>query len=234
LALYRRCAAVSRRPLRRRQLRQRVKTLRLRGFALRHQLAILARSHRRFRPTDRLLWLLLQWLLPRWKQALVLVQPATVDRWYREGVSRCWRRRARRPGRPRIDSSCRDLIRRMAADNCLWGAPRIRGELLKRGIAISERTVSRYLRGRPPTRSQTWRTFFAKHFGDRTLISPVMFADPRGGDIVGDAADVSFRSSRRPGRFLWYAPAERPAPVRNHSPARVRHGNVEFVAQSSP
>ncbi len=41
-----------------------------------------------------------------------------------------------------------------AAENCLWGAPRIHGELLKLGIEISERTVSRYLRGRPTTRSQ--------------------------------------------------------------------------------
>ena len=81
----------------------------------------------------------------------------------------------------------------MAAENCLWGAPRIHGELLTLGIAISERTVSRYLRGRPPTRSQTWRTFFANHFGDRTFISPVMFADASGADIVVDTSDVSFR-----------------------------------------
>jgi len=40
---------------------------------------------------------------------VVLIQPATVDRWHREGVRRCWRRRSRRPGRPRIDSTCRDL-----------------------------------------------------------------------------------------------------------------------------
>src|SRR5262245_26355988 len=136
-------------------------------LALRHQLAVLSRSNRRFRPTDRLLWLLLRWAWPRWKEALVLVQPATVGRRYREGVRRCWRRRARRPGRPRIDASCRDLIRRRAAENCLWGAPRIHGELLKLGIVISERTVSRYVRDRPPTRSQTWRTFFTNHFGDR-------------------------------------------------------------------
>ena len=84
----------------------------------------------------------------------------------------------------------------MAAENCLWGAPRIHGELLKLGIAISERTVSRYLRGRPPTRSQTWRTFFANHFGDRTFISPAMFADASGDDIVVDASDVSFRPTQ--------------------------------------
>jgi hypothetical protein len=81
----------------------------------------------------------------------------------------------------------------MAAENCLWGAPRIHGELLKLGIAISERTVSRYVRGRPTTRSQTWRTFFANHLGDRTFISPAMFADAQDDDIVVDASDVSFR-----------------------------------------
>src|SRR5262245_59945957 len=127
----------------------------LETLALRHQLGVLARSHRRFRPTDRLLWLLLRWLCPRWREALVLARPATVDRWCREGIRRCWCRRARRPGRPRIDSSSRDLIRRMAAENFLFSAPRIHGELIKLGIAISERTVSRYLQGRPPRRSQT-------------------------------------------------------------------------------
>jgi hypothetical protein len=86
----------------------------------------------------------------------------------------------------------------MAAENFLWGAPRIHGELLKLGIGISERTVSRYLRGRSPRRSQTWRTFFANHFGDPTLTSPVMSADARGDDIVIDASDVSFRTTQLP------------------------------------
>jgi homeodomain-containing protein len=141
----------------------------LETLALRHQLCVLAHSNRRFRPVDRLFWLFLRWPWPRWRDALVLIKPATVDRWHREGIRQCWRRRSRRPGRPRIDSTCRDLIRRMAAENCLWGAPRIHGELLKLGIMVSERTVSRYLHGRPITQSQTWRTFFANHFGGQTL-----------------------------------------------------------------
>jgi hypothetical protein len=87
-----------------------------------------------------------------------------------------------------IDCWLRDCC--MAAENCLWGAPRIHGELLKLGIAISERTVSRYLRGRPPTRSQTRRTFFANHFGGQTFVSPLMFATADEG-IVVDASDVS-------------------------------------------
>ncbi len=162
-------------------------------LALRHQLGVLARSKRRFRPADRLLWLLLRWLWPRWREALVLVQPGTVDRWRREGVRRCWRLRPRRRGRPRIDGPCRDLIRRIASENCLWGAPRIHGELLKLGIVISERTVSRYLHGRPTTRSQTWRTFFANHLDGQTFMSPVMFAGAHGEDIVVDAPDRSVR-----------------------------------------
>lgn len=58
------------------------------------------------------------------------------------------------------------MVRRMAAANPLWGAPRIHAELLKLGIDLSERTVSRVMpkRGIPP--SQTWRTFLANHVRD--------------------------------------------------------------------
>src|SRR5262245_46037310 len=167
----------------------------LETLALRHQLGVLARSNKRFRPADRLFWLFLRWSWPRWREALLLIQPATVDRWHREGVRRCWHRRARRPGRPRIDSTARNLIRRLAAENCLWGAPRIHGELLKLGIAISERTVSRYLSGRRTTRSQTWRTFFANHFGQTSVPLPMMFAEADHEDIVADTSEVSARAA---------------------------------------
>jgi transposase InsO family protein len=58
----------------------------------------------------------------------------------------------------------------MAAANPLWGAPRIHGELLKLGIEISERTVSRLLPNRRPEPSQTWRTFLANHVRDLASI----------------------------------------------------------------
>ena len=47
----------------------------------------------------------------------------------------------------------------------LWGAPRIHGELLKLGMAVSQATVAKYIvrRRRPP--SQTWRTFLVNHVG---------------------------------------------------------------------
>jgi hypothetical protein len=120
--------------------------------------------------------------------ALMLVQPATVARWHREGFRGCWRRRARRrPGRPPIDSELRDIIRRMSAENFLWGAPRIHGELLKLGFTISERTVSRYLPRRLQAPSQTWRTFLANHFGALVRSSTVTSFDILSDeDVVGD------------------------------------------------
>ena len=43
-------------------------------LALRHQLAVVTRSNRRFRPSDRLAWLILRRVWPRWRDALVLVR----------------------------------------------------------------------------------------------------------------------------------------------------------------
>ena len=167
-------------------------------LALRHQLGVLARSNRRFRPSDRLLWLILRRLWPRWRDALVLVQPATVDRWHRERFDRHWRRRSRRPGRPRIDSQCRALIRRLAAENRLWGAPRIHGELLKLGIAVSERTVSRYLAGRLRAPSQTWRTFLANHLSQITSISQVTSLCAPGANDVVEESGPTLRQTLSP------------------------------------
>src|SRR5262245_62847689 len=122
----------------------------LQVLALHHQVAVLACPNRRFRTADRLLWLFLRRVWSQWQDALVLVQPATVQRWHRDRFDlEHWWRRSRRPGRPRIDSQVRDLIRRLGDENRLWGAPRIHSELLKLGIVVSERTVSL----RSPTRT---------------------------------------------------------------------------------
>ena len=125
-------------------------------LALRHQLHVLVRSNRRFRPSDRLLWLVLRQLWPRWRDALVLVQPATVDRWHREGFHRCWRRRSRRPGRPRIDSECRGLIRRLAAEpvvvRCAFRLSSMRGR--QGSLASTDLTWQASRSGSPSRRDQ--------------------------------------------------------------------------------
>ncbi len=66
-------------------------------------------------------------------------------------------------GRPRLSAEVRELIATMARDNPLWGSERVRGELRKLGIVVSNRSIRRY-RGRPPRPpSQTWRTFLTNH-----------------------------------------------------------------------
>ncbi len=153
----------------------------LENLALRQQLAALTRTvtHPRLRRRDRLFWILLAKGWREWRTALMVVQPETVLRWHRQWLRRRWAQRSRsnRPGRPSTDSAIRLLVAEMAAVNRLWGAPRIHGELQKRGIEVSERTVSRLLqrrRGRPP--SQTWRTFLANHA--ESLVSMDFFTVP--------------------------------------------------------
>ena len=61
-----------------------------------------------------------------------------------------------------------DLIQAMATANGLWGAERIRGELLTLGIRVSKRTVQQYMRSVRPRgqHGQTWGTFLRNHTHD--------------------------------------------------------------------
>ena len=84
-----------------------------------------------------------------WRGALVVMQPATMIRWHRAGWRLFWRLKCR-PGRPPIPKELRELIRRMARENVLWGEERIANELLlKLGIRVSPRTVRKYMPKRP-------------------------------------------------------------------------------------
>jgi hypothetical protein len=74
---------------------------------------------------DRLFWVLLRRLWPRWDHVLVLAEPATVVRWRREGFWLWWRWKSKpfKPGRPRIERELRSLARRMAQKNPVGGLP---------------------------------------------------------------------------------------------------------------
>src|SRR5205809_3504281 len=154
--------------------------LALENLALRQQLAVYKRTANRpkLQRSDRLLWVWLSRVWPAWRQALVIVTPATVLRWQRRRFRRHWATLSgRRPaGHPPVDAAIKALVRRMAAANPLWGAPRIHGELLKLGIDVAERTVSRLLPKRPSPPSQTWRTFLTNHVRD--LVSIDFFTVP--------------------------------------------------------
>ena len=87
----------------------------------------------------------------------MLVKPATVVQWHRQGFRLFWRWRSR-SGRPSVDREIRNLIREMRA-NPFWGAPRIHDELFKLGVEISQATVAKYMMRRRGAPSPTWRSF---------------------------------------------------------------------------
>jgi len=135
---------------------------------LRKQLEIACRQIARpkLSRVDRAVLVLLARLVPTWRNATLLVQPETILRWHRHGFRLLWRRRSRPTGaKPRISPETIALIERMARNNRLWGAERIRGELLKLDIRIAKRTIQKHMRRirgpRPP--SQRWSTFLRNH-----------------------------------------------------------------------
>jgi len=143
------------------------------NLALRHQLAVFQRSVKRpkLRKRDRVFWVWLSRLWTGWRSALVLVQPATVIKWHRQGFKLYWRRKSRRKaGRPKVDPKIRDLIRRISRENPTWGAPRILSELLLLGHKVAESTVDKYMVRPPKPPSQTWRTFLDNHAGQIAAI----------------------------------------------------------------
>ena len=104
-----------------------------------------------------------------WKQALVLVQPETLLRWHRELFRFFWKHKSKvRSRRPKLSLETINLIKEMAAKNRLWGAERIRGELLKLDIKVSKRTIQKYMRSARPRRAcgQTWKTFLRAHVAE--------------------------------------------------------------------
>lgn len=148
-------------------LRGSVREIALENLALRQQLVVFKRRcpRPRLRRADRLFWLCLSRTWKNWRPALIIVRPETVVSWHRKGFRLFWAWVSRRKcsGRPETSPEIRALVRKLAAANPLWGAPRIHGELLKLGIPISERSVSRLLpkKAKPP--SQTWKTFLDNH-----------------------------------------------------------------------
>jgi hypothetical protein len=72
-----------------------------------------------------LLWVWLYRIWPRALNVMVLMKPATVVQWHRKGFRLYWRWRStpRSPGRPKMCSATRDLVRQMCLANPLWGTP---------------------------------------------------------------------------------------------------------------
>ncbi len=135
-------------------------------LVLRHQVKVLRRraGRPRLRVMDRVLLAAAARVLPHDRWASFMVTPQTLLRWHRELVSRKWTYRARRTGRPPLDSEIKDLILRMAKENPRWGCVRIQGELGRLGIEVDATTIRTLLRrhglGPSPRRSgPSWSEF---------------------------------------------------------------------------
>ncbi|MFT4572783.1 MAG: putative transposase [Hyphomicrobiaceae bacterium] len=135
---------------------------------LRQQVILLRRqiAKPRLGRLDRVDLVMLAGRTKTWASAMLLVKPDTILRWHREGFRLFWRRKSRSKSRePRVPKATVELIRQMAQSNKLWGAERIRGELLKLGIRHAKSTIQKYMRAvrwRPP-RGQSWTTFLRNH-----------------------------------------------------------------------
>jgi putative transposase len=136
------------------------------NMLLRQQLIVLQRSVPRLklRRTDRVVLCWLSRLWTGWRSALLIVQPATIVRWHREGFKLYWRWKSRKkPGRPKIDAEVRNLIRRMSQENPTARRRKARSLPMPTSVACITAT-----RGRPDERTETsWRID-----GGRTLRLP--------------------------------------------------------------
>jgi putative transposase len=138
---------------------------------LRQQVIVLRRQVKRPRLThkDRLRLVLLARCTKFWAQALHIIQPDTLLRWHRDLFRLFWRYKSGNwRKKPRISPETIGILRQMIRENRLWGAERIRGELLKLGITLSKRTIQKYIHRirKYPSPDHSWATFIRNHAGD--------------------------------------------------------------------
>ena len=138
--------------------------------ALLQQLIVLRRKVKgraKLTNADRWLFVQLYRWFPSFLNVIMVIRPETLVRWHRAGFRRYWLWKSRRRGgRPQVQAELRMLIRQMSAENPLWGAPRIHGELLKLRFEVSQSTVAKYMVKRRGPPSQGWRAFLRNHLPD--------------------------------------------------------------------
>lgn len=136
---------------------------------LRQQLCVAVQQsgHIKLSWWQRIKLVLLSRVTATWQSALHIVQPATLLRWRRDWYRAFWRWRSRpkNPRRKPLPAETIALIREMTAACRLWGAERIRGELLKLGITVCKRTIQKYIDSMPRygRGGSTWKTLMREH-----------------------------------------------------------------------
>jgi putative transposase len=97
-------------------------------------------------------------------ESISIVKPETVLRWQKQLIKNFWTYKTNnRVGRPPVKSDTKQLILSMKNDNLYWGYKKIQGELLKIGIALSQKTIRNILadfrRKGKIKKSLSWKQF---------------------------------------------------------------------------
>ncbi len=123
----------------------------------------------KFKQFDRTFYSLPCKVSKKFRDSISLVQPETVLKWTRKLIKQYWifKPDKKRPGRPRTPLNIRNLILNMKNDNIMWGAKKIRDELLKVGIDLCKQTIQNIIldfrRKGKIKLSLTWKKFLMSH-----------------------------------------------------------------------
>jgi transposase InsO family protein len=94
--------------------------------------------------------------------------PKTVLTLWHNAIAHFWSYKKLKPGRPPITRTVKELILKLKKENFLWGARRIRDELLKLSITVSHEAISKILGHFRKTGdlqpNLTWKRFLKSHW----------------------------------------------------------------------
>ena len=131
---------------------------------LRKELQILKRKNKKvkFTDLDRFFYMTIYRNYKKLVDKIILPKPATIISWHKKLVQRKWNYSKQRVGRPAVSKEIELLIIEMKQKNSRWGSKRIMGELLKCGVKLCKRTISKILKeyGFDPRKRNTSYSWF--------------------------------------------------------------------------
>ncbi|MDR0443348.1 MAG: hypothetical protein LBH44_08095, partial [Treponema sp.] len=97
-----------------------------------------------------------------------LVTPKTILSVWKNIFTTDWSHKHKSRGKPPINKETKELILKLKNENRLWGARRIRDELLKLSIDVSHETISKIIQHFRKTGdvkpALSWKRFFSSHW----------------------------------------------------------------------